>query len=249
MSTNKYTEGAVIENRHWTDTLYSLSVKADIQAFTAGQFGRLGLEIDGNLEARPYSFVNAPGEELLEFYSIIIPEGVLSPRLATLKPGDSVQVSIAGSGFLVLKEVPPADYLWMLSTGTALGPFLSILKTDEPWRRFKKIALIHAVRQEKELTYRDTINAIAEARGGQFVYVPFVSREKCDFALPGRIPAAIDNGSLAARADMPITAAESQVMICGNPDMVKDTTEVLEKAGLQKNRRRTPGHISVERYW
>lgn len=246
---NAFVEGVVVANRHWTDTLYSLQVEADITSFTAGQFGRLALEIDGKEEARPYSFVNAPHEKPLEFYSIIVKEGNLSPRLAALKPGDAVLVAKSGSGFMVLAEVPKADYLWMLSTGTALGPFLSILKTEEPWTRFRKIALIHAVRQAKELTYRDTIDALLDKHAGRLVYVPFVSREKTDFAMPGRVPAAIADGGLAARADMPINADESQVMVCGNPDMVKDTTVALEKLGLQKNRRRTPGHITVERYW
>lgn len=246
---NAFVQGTVVGNRHWTDTLYSLRVKADIEPFTAGQFGRLALEIDGKREARPYSFVNAPGEDTLEFYSIIVSEGVLSKRLAELKEGDAVMVAKSGSGFLVLNEVPEADYLWMLSTGTALGPFLSILKTDTPWERFKKITLIHAVRKADELTYRDTIDAFDAKHGEQFAYVPFVSREETDFAMSGRIPAAIGDGSLSERAGMPFAPDNTQVMICGNPDMVKDTTAVLEEKGLTKNRRRTPGHISVERYW
>ena len=246
---NKFVQGTVVANRHWTDRLYSLQVEADIEPFAAGQFGRLALEIDDKLEARPYSFVNAPHDKPLEFYSIVVADGVLSPRLARLQPGDAVMVAKSGSGFLVLSEVPQADYLWMLSTGTAIGPFLSILKTEEPWKRFKKIALIHAVRQKNELTYLDAIDAVSEAHDASFVYVPFVSRDETDFAMPGRVPAAITDGSLAERAGMPFTPDETQVMICGNPAMVKDTTTALEEKGLTKNRRRTPGHITVERYW
>jgi ferredoxin--NADP+ reductase len=31
--------------------------------------------------------------------------------------------------------------------------------------------------------------------------------------------------------------------------MVKDSIEVLKGRGFSKNRRRTPGHITVENYW
>ena len=46
-----------------------------------------------------------------------------------------------------------------------------------------------------------------------------------------------------------LVAASSQVMICGNPEMVKDTRHVLEARGLKKNRRSDPGQITVEAYW
>jgi ferredoxin/flavodoxin---NADP+ reductase len=246
--TGKWVPGKVVEKKMWTDQLYSLRVDAELEPFRAGQFGRLALEIDGQTVARSYSFVNAPHERPYEFYSIIVPEGPLSPRLQALSPGDPVFLAPKGAGFLTLADVPPGDDLWLLSTGTALGPFLSILKTDDAWQRFKKIVLVHAVRQAKELSYRDTIDAF-KVHGGQFCYVPFVSREDTDFAIKGRVPGAIENGALEARAGAAITAEKSQVMICGNPDMVHDTRAILEARGLKLNKRKEPGQISVENYW
>ena len=248
MLESNFIEGRVVENRHWTEHLYSLHVEAGAVPFTAGQFGKLALDIDGERVARPYSFVNAPHEPMLEFYSSIVPEGPLSPRLATLETGDKVWVANKGSGFLVLNEVPAGKYLWLLSTGTALGPFLSILKTPEPWERFERIVLVHAVRYTADLSYRDTIRSFERKHPDCFATVPFVSREDTDFAVRGRVPAAIEDGSLEERGAMPFDP-DAQVMICGNPDMVKDSTAVLEARGLRKNRRRTPGHITVERYW
>ncbi|MCP4409830.1 MAG: ferredoxin--NADP reductase [Gammaproteobacteria bacterium] len=245
----RWTEGTVVDNYHWNDQLYSLKIKADIPPFKAGQFGRLGLDIDGERIGRPYSFVNAPTEQPLEFYSIIVPEGPLSNRLHSLKAGDKVWVSPKGAGFFTLSEVPQADYLWMLSTGTALGPFLSILKEEEPWERFKKIVLVHAVRTTAELTYRDTIESFSKSHPDQFAIIPFVSREDTDFALKGRIPAAIQDGRLQHQADMSFDPEQSHVMLCGNPGMVKDTSEVLMNLGFKKNRRREPGQITTENYW
>ena len=248
MLETNFVAGCVVENKHWTEHLYSLRVDAGSVPFTAGQFGKLALDIDGERVARPYSFVNAPHEPISEFYSSIVPAGPLSPRLATLKPGDEIWLANKGSGFLVLDEVPQGKYLWLLSTGTALGPFLSILKTAEPWQRFERIVLVHAVRYVKDLSYHDTIKQFEKEHADCFAAISFVSREEIDFAVRGRVPAAIDDGVLEQRGDMPFNT-DSQVMICGNPDMVKDSTAALEKKGLKKNRRRTPGHITVEGYW
>lgn len=245
----RWIEGEVVGNRHWTDTLYSLRVKAPIEPFVAGQFGRLALEIDGKPHGRPYSFVNAPHEDILEFYSIVVPEGPLSPRLERLAPGDRVLVGPKGAGFFTLEQVPDASTLWMLATGTALGPFLSMLKTDEPWRRFRDLVLVHAVRHVEDLTYRDTIHGFLDRDPDRFRYIPFVSREDTDFALPGRIPAAIESGMLQERAGLPMTPAESQVMLCGNPDMVRDSMNVLARWGFEPNTRKRTGHVTTENYW
>jgi ferredoxin--NADP+ reductase len=246
---SNWIDGKVIENIHWTDTLYSLRVEGDVQPYKAGKFGRLGLEIDDEIIGRPYSFVSAPDEGFHEFYSINVAEGALSPRLAELKAGDHVYLGKKPNGFLILDEIPESEDLWMLSTGTGIGPFLSILKTDQAWTRFNKLVLVHAVRNAAELAYRELIDELSAKHPDQFCYVPFVSREKTDFSLPGRIPAGFKNGSLEKRAGIKVEEGKSQIMLCGNPDMVKDTRELLQERGLTKNLRRTPGSISTENYW
>ena len=239
----------VVENIHWTDSLYSLRVAGEFEGFTAGQFGRLGLQIDDQIIGRPYSFVSAPDETIFEFYSIVVEEGPLSPKLAQLQPGDQVYLGKQANGFFTLDEVPAGDHLWMFSTGTGLGPYLSILKTDEPWQRFKKLILIHAVRTANELTYGDLIQTFSQRDNDKFVYVPFVSREQTDFALHGRIPAAISDGRLEEKTQLDLSTEQAQIMICGNPDMVKDTRAVLQERGFTKNLRRKPGNITTENYW
>lgn len=239
----------MVGKRRWTERLYSLRVAAEMAPFHAGQFTKLALDINGEIVGRPYSFINAPGENPLEFYFILVPAGPLSPRLAALEEGDAVWVSPHAAGFLTLAEVPDAKHLWLLSTGTGIGPFLSILKTEQPWQRFDRVVLVHAVRQAEELAYGETIRDFAQQHGEQFRFVPVVSRAEMDFALRARIPEAIADGRLEARAGVVLAPENSQVMLCGNPDMVRDTTEVLLARGLKKNRRRDPGHITLESYW
>lgn len=244
-----WVEGTVVNLRQWTDELYSVQVEADIEAFAAGQFTRVALEIDGEMVARPYSFVNGPDNPVHEFTFILVKDGPLTHELIKLKRGDTLFLAPRGAGFFILNEVPEADTLWMLSTGTALGPYLSILTTSEAWQRYRQIVLVHAVRTAEELTYGDEISSLLEQYPEQLQYIPFVSREDTDFAIKARVPAAIEDGRLEQRAGIRITAGDSQVMICGNPAMVRDTAAVLEARGMKKNKRRDPGQITTEQYW
>lgn len=241
--------GTVVNLRQWTPELYSIQLQAEVAPFSAGQFTRLALEIDGEIVARPYSFVNGPDSPLHEFYFITVPGGPLTRRMIRLQPGDLLYIAPRAAGFFVLNELPDADTLWMLSTGTALGPFLSILTTAEVWQRYRNVVLVHAVRTAAELTYGERIQALLGQHPEQLQFIPFVSREATGFAIQDRVPAAIDDGRLEARAGLKIGAEDSQVMICGNPEMVRDTVQVLETRGLKKNKRREPGQITTEQYW
>ena len=239
-------EGTVLENRHWTESLFSLKVEAPRLAFAAGQFVRIALDIGGERVARPFSFVNPPEDPVLEFYGIVVPEGPLSPRLQKLAAGERLYVASNPAGFLVLAEVPEAKTLWLLSTGTGIAPYLSILRTAAPWQRFRNVVLVHAVRHARELVYQDLLKKM---EGPQFRYVTFVSREPHAAALAGRIPAAIRDGRLEAAAGVALDAASSHVMLCGNPQMLKDAAAALAERGMRKHRRRNPGHITVESFW
>lgn len=246
---SKWVEGKVVAQKHWAGLLYSLKVEAEVAPFQAGQFTKLALPVDGNMVGRPYSFVNAPSARPHDFYYVVLPDHPLTPRLARLEAGDTVFLAPSASGFLTLAEVPEGEHLWLLATGTALGPFLSILGTDAPWQRFSRVVLVHAVRRVEELSYQDEIQLLQARHAGKFVFVPFVSGEDCDFALGGRIPQAIEDGRLEAKAGVRLQAQSSRLMVCGNPAMVADTVQALQQRGMKKHRRRDPGQISVENYW
>ena len=248
-----WVEGKVAGKRQWTESLVSLMVTAPDVKFVAGQFARLALPAaPGNVEAmtgRPYSFVNPPHAQPHEFYFIVVPGGPLSPRLAALESGDPVWLAPRANGFFSIPEVARADVLWCLSTGTGIGPFLSMLRTEDPWTSFQRVVLVHAVRHAEELTYRDAIDDVGRERAGAFAYIPMVSREPHPGALAGRIPAAIDDGRLEARAGLPLTAENAHAMLCGNPAMVEATQKLLATRGMRRHRRKEPGHVTVETYW
>ncbi len=248
-----WVEGRVAGLRHWTRNLISLQVSAPEVTFVAGQFGRLALPAPpGHNEpmiGRPYSFVNPPGAQPHEFYFIVVREGPLTPRLATLAVDDPVWLAPRANGFFSIGELPDAEALWCVATGTGIGPFLSMLRTDEAWSRFSRIVLVHGVRFAEELSFKQEITEIGHAHPGAFTYVPMVSRETQPGALNGRIPAAITDGRLEARAGLPMSPENSHVMLCGNPAMVDDVQAVLAGRGMRRHRRREPGHVTVETYW
>ncbi len=253
MPVSAWLEGRVVGRRRWSDSLFSLQVEAPQLTFVAGQFARIALpappESKEPMIGRPYSFVNPPTLQPHEFYFIILPEGPLSPRLAALALGDSVWLAPRANGFFSIGETAAAESLWCLSTGTGIGPFLSMLRTDAPWAKFGRVVLVHSVRHAHELTYRGEIAGIADAHAGAFDYVPMVSRDTAPDALAGRIPAAIDDGRLEARVGLSLTPENAHAMLCGNPAMVDDVQRVLATRGMRRHRRREPGHITLETYW
>lgn len=246
-------EGRIAARRAWTDTLFSLEVEAPALTFVAGQFARLALPAPPGekdpMVGRPYSFVNPPGAAHHEFYFNVVPGGPLSPRLSALNPGEALWLGPRANGFFSIPEVPAADALWCISTGTGIGPFLSILRTPDPWEKFGRVVLVHAVRHANALSYADVIAGIARERAGAFSFVPIVSREPHPGALPGRIPALIGDGRLETRAGVPLTADNAHAMLCGNPAMVDDVQAALAGRGMRRHRRKEPGHVTVETYW
>ncbi|HHB1594584.1 TPA: ferredoxin--NADP reductase [Vibrio campbellii] len=245
---------ARVEKRiDWTGELFSLRVSGAPLSFKAGQFTKLALlDEQGNSISRAYSVVNAPSEqfEWLEFLIVANPEGQLTPRLQQLQTGDSIYVGETAHGDLVHDTIPKhANDLWLLSTGTGIGPFLSLLDDINLLPHSDHIVLVHGVRYERDLVYKYLIEQLQQRYDGRLRYVPIVSRENAPNKLQGRIPALITSGELANRADLPFSKENSFVMMCGNPEMIKDTSPVLQELGLEKYRARTGGNIIYERYW
>lgn len=248
-----WVEARVTGRRQWTRNLISLQVTAPEVTFVAGQFGRLALPAPAGhnepMIGRPYSFVNPPHLQPHEFYFIVVPGGPLTPQLAALAVGAPIWLAPRANGFFSVGELPEAEVLWCLSTGTGIGPFLSILRTDDAWTRFPRIVLVHAVRHAEELSFQEEIAGIAKAHPGAFTYVSMVSREAHSGAMAGRIPAAIADGRLEARAGLALSPENSHVMLCGNPAMVDDVQALLATRGMRRHRRKEPGHVTVETYW
>ncbi|WP_019936288.1 ferredoxin--NADP reductase [Bordetella sp. FB-8] len=257
MAEEKYTRQTVTHVRAWVPgKLFSLRVSRDpAYAFQPGQFARLGLAAEDAHDCaappglwRAYSMVSAPHEAELEFYSIVVPEGQFSPRLARLRPGDALYVDKTPFGFLTLERFPDGEDLWLLATGTGLSAYMSILRDPTVRRRFRRVALVHGVRTAEELAYRDEIQALAGQDPG-LTYLPIATRETLPGMPQDRLTTLVADGGLERLAGLALDPARSRVMLCGNPAMLADARKLLGERGFAPGRRGIPGNLAVENYW
>ena len=253
MSIEKFTVEKVLSVHRWAHNLFSFTMTRPAHfKFTAGQFARIGLMVNGELVVRAYSVVSSPFDENLEFFSIVVPDGAFTSNLQHLETGDELYLDKTAYGYLTLAryQLPLAHDLWLLATGTGLAPFLSMLQDFETWTKYQHIHLIYSVRSTAELAYVDRIQEIAESFGEGhtgFKFVPIITRDP-NATLHDRLPILIENGELEKVVGLSLNSATSHVMLCGNPQMVEDTKDALKQRGLTMNRR-GEGNIAVENYW
>lgn len=264
MADPKHTVETITAWKTWSPKLFSFrTTRSPGFAFVPGQFARLGLSCpdpkakDGSGRSnvwRAYSMVSAADAALLEFYSIVVPEGQFSPVLATCKPGDTLLIDTTVYGFLTTDRFVNGRDLWLISTGTGLAPYLSILADAAIWRQYENIVVVHSVRATSELAYRDEILALPaqqHATGGlaRLIYLPVITGGSAPAgALDARVTTLLDDGRLEAAA-LPLDLTRSRIMLCGNPDMVISLRRQLGARGFSTSRRHAPGQLAVENYW
>lgn len=216
--------------------------------FKPGQFMNLGLQLPSGFVSRSYSVASSPGQPL-EVLLARVGEGALTPALFDLKEGDSLTLDPKPQGFFTFDYVPPHRELWLLATGTGLGPFLSMLRSGAAFERAERVVLVHGTRGAAELAHRAELEALEKARGGSLHYVPVLSREAEPGLLEGRLTAALTSGELERRAQTPLSPESAHVMLCGNPAMIDEVIGLLGARGMKRHRQRAPGHITTEKYW
>jgi len=255
-SAEKYTRQTLLDVQSLTPSLFTLRTTRDPSfRFRAGQFVRLGVtKADGNIVWRAYSVVSSPFDEYLDFFSIVVPGGEFTSELSRLHEGDTLLVERQATGFLTLDRFVDGRDLWMLGTGTGIAPFLSILQDFEVWEKFERIILVYSAREARELAYQSLIHELDQREylaehAHKLTYIPIVTREQHPGALNERITALIENGELERAAGVALTPEHSRVMICGNPQMIDDTRQMLKQRDMQLSLTRRPGQVAVENYW
>lgn len=247
-------EERVLSVHHWTDTLFSFTTTRDpALRFSNGHFTMIGLRVDGKPLLRAYSIASANYEDHLEFFSIKVPGGPLTSRLQHLQVGDAVIVGRKPTGTLVADYLLPGKRLYMLSTGTGLAPFMSIVRDPEIYEKYDQLILVHGVRQVEELAYHDLLvehlpnhEFLGDMVSSKLRYYPTVTREA--YRNTGRVTDLIESGKLFEDLEVPpLDPANDRIMICGSADMLRDLKEMLEKRGFKEGNTSTPGDFVIER--
>ncbi len=244
----------VTDVHHWNSTLFSFKTTRDRSfRFRNGHFTMIGLPSEKKPLLRAYSFASANHEPELEFFSIKVPDGPLTAKLQLLEVGDKVLVGKRSNGTLVTDNMLPGKTLYLISTGTGLAPFLSIIKDPEIYDNFERIVLTHGVRYLSELAYSDFLEdklPMDEFMGNivrdKLIYYPLVTREL--FRNQGRITDLVRSGKLFIDLKLPFPTLEAdRFMICGGPSMLKEFRTLLESKGFAEGRNGRLGHFVVER--
>ncbi|MBV2234175.1 MAG: ferredoxin--NADP reductase [Sterolibacterium sp.] len=256
----KWSEERILGIKRWAPQLFSLrTTRHPGFRFVPGQFARLGLplrrdEPDGEVVWRAYSMASASYDEHLEFFSIVVPDGEFTTRLAERQIGDSLRIEKNSFGFLTTDRFAGGRDLWLLASGTGVAPFLSILHDPQVWQDYENLVLVYSVREARDLAYSKTIAGLPQhvllaGSRARLHYVPLVTRESVAGTLSARITEVLADGRLEARVGVSLDAAHSRVMVCGNPQMAVDLRRQLTERGLQVGRRGKPGQLAFENYW
>jgi len=247
-------EEQVLSVHHWTDRLFSFTTTRDRSLrFSNGHFTMIGLEEGGRKLMRAYSIVSPNHEEHLEFLSIKVPDGPLTSRLQHIKPGDRIIVGRKPTGTLLIDYLLPGRRLYLLSTGTGLAPFMSVVRDPETYERFEQVILVHGVREVDELAYHDYLvghlpshEILGDLVTSKLRYYPTVTRE--EFVNMGRITELMQSGKLFRDLGVPeLDPIDDRVMICGSPAMLRDLRHMLESRGFDEGNTSRPGRFVVER--
>ncbi len=244
----------VTDIHHWNDTLFSFKTSRSRNlTFENGHFVMMGLEVEGKPLMRAYSIASANYDSELEFFSIKVADGPLTSRLQNIQVGDPILVSTKPTGTLIADHLFAGKHLYLISTGTGLAPFMSIIRDPEIYERFDKVILTHGVRTVSELAYQDTIveqlprdEYLGEAIREKLIYYPTVTRET--YTNQGRITEQLASGQLAKALGLPAISPENdRFMVCGSPSMLKDTCAWLDQEGFSESRHGHQGHYVIER--
>jgi ferredoxin--NADP+ reductase len=244
----------VVSVRHYTDRLFSFRItRPQSLRFRSGEFVMIGLPNAEKPVFRAYSVASPAWDDEMEFFSIKVPDGPLTSELQKIEVGDTVLMRQKATGTLVLDALTPAKRLFMISTGTGIAPFASLLRDPDTYEKFDQLILTHTCRDNAELTYGQELVAglesdplIGEFTQGRVTLYNSTTREESERM--GRITALIGSGKF--HADLGIEKLDPQtdrIMICGSMHMLKDVKELAETLGFKEGSLSHPATFVVER--
>jgi ferredoxin--NADP+ reductase len=244
----------VVSVKHYTDRLFSFRItRPQSFRFRSGEFVMIGLPNAEKPVYRAYSIASPSWDEELEFFSIKVPDGPLTSHLQKIVPGDTVLMRQKSTGTLVLDALTPAKRLFMISTGTGIAPFASLVRDPETYDKFDHVVLTHTCRSHAELTYGVELfeglrsdPLIGELVEGRVTLYSTTTREESPRM--GRITRLIEDGRFHADLGIsPLDPENDRVMICGSMAMLKDVKELVEGLGFVEGSNSEPNAFVVER--
>ncbi len=214
-------ETTVLATYPLTPSVHQLVLRADGHTFdhTPGQHVSVRYESDdGRPVYRPYSPVNGPGTDRLVLAVKRYDGGTCSVWLHERSVGDPVPL-MPPSGNLHLRD-SGRDVVF-LATGTGLTPMLAMLGQYLTAGAGRAV-LLYGERTPADLMYRSMLDRLSASHSS--LSVEYVLS---DASWEGRTGYVQDH--LDAALDMVV---DPHVYVCGVPEMVVDTQDALQTAGI-----------------
>jgi ferredoxin--NADP+ reductase len=263
------TLNAVLTNRYdWFTRFSVLRVSPDsgrVRDFLPGQHVTVGLPVQSTtnggrnaqfepetqLIRRMYSIASPATEHrYLEFFVARVQDGRPDTHLSKLQVGSRIWIADHAEGGVTLQDVDSnRDLIWV-STGTAIAPCMSIVRTYRGQQRWRRLVIINAARHADDLGYRHELEAAART-DPSIHYIPIVSRERegSDWlGLRGHVQDVLGEDRYFGLVNAPLYPEQCDVFLCGNPGMIRSVQPLLEHQGFRVHGAKDPGNLHVERY-
>ena len=191
--------------------------------FRPGQFVSLSHPIQGRVITRAYSIASLPNGNRFELCLNRVEDGLFSPHLFSMAPGESVSMKGPLGTFVWREPVKPSI---LVATGTGIAPFRSMLQEELPRDHDAPVTLIFGARYPHGLLYREEFEEMAR-QYPRFTFRPTVTRP--DNSWTGRT----------GRVQVHLTEALGgrrgfDVYICGLKEMVDDVRTLLKGLGFDR---------------
>ena len=251
----------VVKRVNITDSLFIMGVKPDFEVpnFLPGQYVALGLPasalrmggyldeneaVSDKILKRTYSIGSSPDQrDLIEFYVAVVPTGILTPRLQLLKEGDRVYIAPKVTGKFTIEGLSEDKNLILISTGTGIAPYISMIRTENIWTANRKITLLHGVRYTADLAYAEELKNL-QNKNSNFSYYTTVSRaEESYTGEKGYVQKYLKDEVVKLNPE------KDHVFLCGNPAMIDELESYLCQNSYTVHSSKTPGNLHLEKYW
>jgi NAD(P)H-flavin reductase len=191
--------------------------------FKPGQFVSFNEVLDGKKIIRPYSIASQPDGNRFELCLNLVQEGIFSPFLFGLKPGDTVEMG-APLGFFVVRN--PGREAVFIATGTGIAPFRAMAPGYLRHPEAKQLTLLFGVRYENSIYYHEDFEAL-ERQYSNFRFWPTLSRAEDSWkGRAGHVQTHLME-AIGDRRDL-------DVYICGLKVMVDDVRGILKAMGFDR---------------
>ncbi len=241
--------------------LIVLQVRPDepVASFEPGQYATLGLlgsaprpahfpaeanpPAPDKLVKRPYSIASSPSNsEYVEFYIAILPEGEFTSRLELVNEGDRIFMAPKMKGVFTLNPIPKKVDLIMVATGTGLAPYMAMVRTPQLWSDFGNITVVHGARYPYDLAYKEELLSLTKQK--PLRYETIISRADDSYAgHRGYVQDLFKKGIITPNP------TSQHILLCGNPKMINDMSEVVTTMGYKEHSKKEPGNLHIEKYW